>query len=78
MGLMIFIMASGLTIVFGLMDVINFGHGAFVSLGAFLGVTILLAACWLDIEPIHSAQSVGVGSGDQRCHGWYGDFRLGF
>ena len=42
MGLMIFIMASGLTIVFGLMDVINFGHGAFVSLGAFLGVTILL------------------------------------
>jgi branched-chain amino acid transport system permease protein len=31
MGMMIFIMASGLTVVFGLMDVINFGHGAFVS-----------------------------------------------
>ena len=42
MGLMIFIMASGLTLVFGLMDVINFGHGAFVSLGAFLGISILL------------------------------------
>ena len=27
MGMMIFIMASGLTLVFGLMDVINFGHG---------------------------------------------------
>ncbi|UUP16642.1 High-affinity branched-chain amino acid transport system permease protein LivH [Nitratireductor thuwali] len=43
MGMMIFIMASGLTLVFGLMDVINFGHGAFVSVGAFVGVTILLA-----------------------------------
>lgn len=43
MGMMYFIMASGLTLVFGLMDVINFGHGAFVSLGAFVGVTVLLA-----------------------------------
>ncbi len=43
MGMMIFVMASGLTLVFGLMDVINFGHGAFVSIGAFVGVTVLLA-----------------------------------
>ena len=42
MGMMIFIMASGLTLVFGLMDVINFGHGAFVSIGAFVGVSVLL------------------------------------
>ncbi|MDX5591964.1 branched-chain amino acid ABC transporter permease [Pseudovibrio sp. SPO723] len=44
MGLMIFIMASGLTVVFGLMDVINFGHGAFISVGAFVGFSILI---WL-------------------------------
>ncbi|MBT8153314.1 branched-chain amino acid ABC transporter permease [Epibacterium ulvae] len=42
MGMMYFIMSTGLTLVFGLMDVINFGHGAFVSLGAFVGVTVLL------------------------------------
>ncbi len=42
MGMMIFIMASGLTLVFGLMDVINFGHGAFVSVGAFVGISVLL------------------------------------
>jgi branched-chain amino acid transport system permease protein len=30
MGMMIFIMASGLTLVFGLMDVMNFAHGAFI------------------------------------------------
>lgn len=42
MGMMIFVMASGLTLVFGLMDVINFGHGAFVSIGAFVGISLLL------------------------------------
>jgi branched-chain amino acid transport system permease protein len=42
MGMMIFIMASGLTLVFGLMDVLNFGHGAFVSVGAFAATMVLL------------------------------------
>ncbi|GMU49933.1 MAG: hypothetical protein AMXMBFR31_21590 [Candidatus Desulfobacillus denitrificans] len=42
MGMMIFIMASGLTLVFGLMDVLNFGHGAFVSVGAFTASLVLL------------------------------------
>ncbi|SED02814.1 amino acid/amide ABC transporter membrane protein 1, HAAT family [Rhizobiales bacterium GAS188] len=41
MGTLIFIIASGLTIVFGLMDVINFGHGAFVTIGAYMGYTAL-------------------------------------
>ena len=35
MGMMIFTMASGLTLVFGMMDVLNFGHGAFIALGAY-------------------------------------------
>lgn len=49
MGMMIFIMASGLTLVFGLMDVINFGHGAFISIGAFVGVSVLFALSgWMD------------------------------
>jgi branched-chain amino acid transport system permease protein len=41
MGLIIFIIASGLTLVFGLMDVLNFGHGVFIALGAFLAATVL-------------------------------------
>jgi len=41
MGLMIFVMASGLTLVFGLMDVLNFGHGAFISVGAFIAVATM-------------------------------------
>ena len=43
MGMMIFIMASGLTLVFGLMDVMNFAHGAFISVGAYAGASVLLA-----------------------------------
>lgn len=42
MGMMIFVIASGMTLIFGLMDVINFGHGAFISFGAFVGVSVLL------------------------------------
>ncbi|WP_278924029.1 MULTISPECIES: branched-chain amino acid ABC transporter permease [Pseudophaeobacter] len=51
MGMMIFIMASGLTLVFGLMDVINFGHGAFVSVGAFVGITVLMALGQMTAAP---------------------------
>ena len=41
MGMIIFIIASGLTLVFGLMDVLNFGHGLFIALGAFVATTVL-------------------------------------
>jgi branched-chain amino acid transport system permease protein len=43
MGMMIFIMASGLTLVFGLMDVMNFAHGAFISIGAYAAASVLAA-----------------------------------
>ena len=41
MGMIIFVIASGLTLVFGLMDVLNFGHGVFIALGAFVATTVL-------------------------------------
>ncbi len=40
MGAMLFIMASGLTLAFGLMDVLNFGHGAFIAVGAFAATLV--------------------------------------
>jgi branched-chain amino acid transport system permease protein len=43
MGMMIFIMASGLTLVFGLMDIMNFAHGAFITAGAYAAASALLA-----------------------------------
>ena len=41
MGLIIFIIASGLTLIFGLMDVLNFGHGVFIALGAFVATSVM-------------------------------------
>jgi branched-chain amino acid transport system permease protein len=53
MGMMIFIMASGLTLVFGLMSVLNFGHGAFVSVGAFAATLVLLPMRgWLEMDSL--------------------------
>jgi branched-chain amino acid transport system permease protein len=53
MGMMIFIMASGLTLVFGLMSVLNFGHGAFDSVGAFTATFVLLPMRgWLETDSL--------------------------
>jgi len=40
MGMIVFITASGLTLVFGLMDVLNFGHGVFIALGAYIATSV--------------------------------------
>lgn len=37
-GMLIFLLAAGLTLIFGLMDVLNFAHGAFFAWGAYVGV----------------------------------------
>jgi ABC-type branched-subunit amino acid transport system permease subunit len=53
MGMMIFTMASGLTLVFGMMDVLNFGHGAFIALGAYAATLVLLPlASWSNADSV--------------------------
>jgi branched-chain amino acid transport system permease protein len=39
LGLMLFLMASGLTLVFGMMNFINLAHGSFFMIGAFIAST---------------------------------------
>ncbi|BAT58507.1 high-affinity branched-chain amino acid transport system permease protein LivH [Variibacter gotjawalensis] len=39
-GLLIFLAASGLTLVFGILGVINLSHGSFYMLGAYLAITL--------------------------------------
>ncbi|WP_419907652.1 branched-chain amino acid ABC transporter permease [Hoeflea sp.] len=53
MGMMIFLMASGLSLVFGLMDVLNFGHSAFISFGAFIAASVLAAlTAWVAADSV--------------------------
>lgn len=39
-GLLIFLAASGLTLVFGIMGIINLSHGSFYMLGAYMALTL--------------------------------------
>jgi len=59
MGMIIFIVASGLTLVFGLMDVLNFGHGVFIVIGAYLAVSVFAGmADWTTADNV--ARNLGV------------------
>src|SRR5216684_6931793 len=42
-GMILALVASGLTLIFGIMDVVNFAHGELFMLGAYVGVIILAA-----------------------------------
>lgn len=43
LGVMLFLMAAGLTLVFGIMGLINLAHGSMYMLGAFVGATVTQA-----------------------------------
>ncbi|MEE4262366.1 MAG: branched-chain amino acid ABC transporter permease [Desulfobacteraceae bacterium] len=40
MGMLLFLVASGVSIIFGLMDVLNFAHGALFAWGAYVGFSV--------------------------------------
>ena len=48
-GVLLFLMAAGLSLIFGLMNVVSLAHGSFFMLGAFFGLTIFKAtgSFWL-------------------------------
>src|ERR1700680_1852154 len=48
-GMILALVASGLTLIFGIMDVVNFAHGELFMLGAYVGVIVLGAtgSFWL-------------------------------
>jgi branched-chain amino acid transport system permease protein len=40
LGILLFLLASGLTLIFGIMDFVNLAHGSLYMVGAFLGATL--------------------------------------
>jgi branched-chain amino acid transport system permease protein len=42
-GMILALVASGLTLIFGIMDVVNFAHGELFMLGAYVGTTVMVA-----------------------------------
>ena len=56
-GLLLFVIAVGLNIVFGVLNVINFAHGALYMIGAYLGFSLIAMLGWpfwaaLNVAPL--------------------------
>jgi branched-subunit amino acid ABC-type transport system permease component len=43
-GLLLFLLAAGLSLIFGMMDVVNLAHGSFFMLGAYIGYSAAKAS----------------------------------
>lgn len=53
MGMLVFLVASGVSIIFGLMDVINFAHGALFAWGAYVGFTVFRRLMhWVEADSV--------------------------
>jgi branched-chain amino acid transport system permease protein len=53
MGMLLFLIASGLSIIFGLMDVLNFAHGALFAWGAYFGFSVFnLLNNWVEADSV--------------------------
>ena len=61
-GLLLFLLASGLTLIFGIMGVINLAHGSFYMMGAYLAFWLarVTGSFWLAI-PLGLVIALGVG-----------------
>src|ERR1051325_9429871 len=62
-GMILALIASGLTLIFGIMDVVNFAHGELFMLGAYVGVLVLstTGSFWLAL--ILATMLVGIFGG---------------
>lgn len=51
LGMLLFLIASGLSLIFGLMKIANLAHGSFYLLGAYVGLSVLNAtnSFWLAV-----------------------------
>ena len=70
-GMILALIASGLTLIFGIMDVVNFAHGELFMLGAYIGVVVLATSgnFWVRSDPLHAhrrADRRGA-AGDDAC-----------
>jgi branched-chain amino acid transport system permease protein len=59
-GMLVFLVASGLSLIFGLMDVLNLAHGELFMLGAYVGWTVFVRPdTFVDVTPLLLVLSVG-------------------
>jgi len=59
-GMLLFLVAAGLTLIFGVLKVVNFTHGSFYMLGAYLALTVYRASGSFTLAVLCAAAGVAV------------------
>ena len=59
-GLLLFLLAAGLSLIFGLMGIINMAHGSYYMLGAYIGISVIRLTGSFVLAVILAAATVGV------------------
>lgn len=59
-GMLIFLVASGVTLIFGVLKVVNFAHGSFYMLGAYLALTVYGASGSYTLAVLAAVVGVGL------------------
>jgi branched-subunit amino acid ABC-type transport system permease component len=59
-GVLLFLLSIGLTLIFGMMDVVNLAHGSFYMLGAYAGLSVIAAtgSFWLALVVAPAAVAI--------------------
>ena len=66
-GALLFLLASGLSLIFGVMRVVNLAHGSYFMLGGYVGLTVALRTKSFTLACLAAAVAIGlVGMGMER------------
>jgi branched-subunit amino acid ABC-type transport system permease component len=59
-GMLLFLLSVGLTLIFGMLDVVNLAHGSFYMLGAYVGLTVIdaVGSFWIALLVAPAAVAV--------------------
>jgi branched-chain amino acid transport system permease protein len=61
-GALLFLLASGLSLIFGVMRIVTLSHGSYFLLGGYLALTIInLTGSWLLALPVSALAVAGIG-----------------
>ena len=66
-GVLLFLMAAGLSLIFGLMNVVSLAHGSFFMLGAFFGLSIAKYTGSFFTSPTRPGSTLRIAPDRSRC-----------
>ena len=59
-GALLFLLASGLSLIYGVMKIVNIAHGSYFMLGAYIGLSVILKTKSFILGALAAAVAIGV------------------